>query len=50
VPLNVGYSKVSKIGTQLVSYYGGARYYLEAPDGGPDWGPRFTFTLLFPKK
>lgn len=50
VPINVGYSKVSRIGKQLVSYQGGVRYYLEAPDGGAEWGLRFTFTLLFPKK
>ncbi|QDH70437.1 transporter [Marilutibacter alkalisoli] len=50
VPLNVGYSKVSRIGTQLVSYQGGVRYYIEAPDSGAEWGLRFTFTLLFPKK
>jgi hypothetical protein len=49
VPVNVGYSKVSKIGGQLVSYYGGARYYFDAPDGGPEWGLRFVFTLLYPK-
>ncbi|MDH5833560.1 transporter [Luteimonas kalidii] len=49
VPINAGYSKVSKIGNQLVSYYGGARYYVEAPDGGPDWGLRVVFTLLYPK-
>ena len=50
VPLNVGYSKVSRIGKQLVSYAGGVRVYLDAPDTGPDWGARFTITLLFPKK
>jgi len=50
VPLNVGYSKVSKIGKQLVSYQGGLRYYFEAPDGGADWGVRFTLTLLYPEK
>lgn len=49
VPLNLGYSKVSKLGKQLVSWQGGVRGYLEAPDGGPEWGLRFTFTLLFPK-
>lgn len=49
VPLNLGYSKVSKIGKQLVSYQGGVRYYLEAPDSGAQWGLRFTFTLLYPK-
>lgn len=50
VPLNLGYSKVSRIGKQLVSYQGGVRYYLEAPDSGAEWGLRFTFTLLYPKK
>jgi hypothetical protein len=50
VPINLGYSKVSRIGKQLVSYQGGVRYYLEAPDSAAEWGLRFTFTLLFPKK
>lgn len=50
VPINIGYSKVSRIGKQLVSYQGGVRYYIEAHDGGPEWGLRFTFTLLFPKR
>lgn len=50
VPLNLAYSKVSRIGKQLVSYQGGVRYYLDAPDNGPEWGLRATFTLLFPKK
>jgi hypothetical protein len=27
----------------------GYRYYVEKPDGGPDWGLRFTITFLFPK-
>jgi hypothetical protein len=49
VPLNVGYSKVTRLGTQLISYQTGARYYIEGPTGGPEWGLRFTFTLLFPK-
>ena len=49
VPLNLGYSKVSKLGAQRVSYQGGVRYYVEAPEGGPDWGLRFVFTLLFPE-
>ena len=50
VPINLGYSKVSRIGKQLVSYQGGVRYYLEAPDSSAEWGVRFTFTLLYPKK
>jgi hypothetical protein len=34
----------------LVSYQGGVRYYVETPDGGPEWGLRFVFTLRYPKK
>jgi hypothetical protein len=49
VPVNFMYSKVTKFGNQLVSIGGGARVYLETPDGGPDWGVRFIVTLLFPK-
>jgi hypothetical protein len=32
-----------------VQFSGSARYYAEAPKGGPDWGLRFVVTLLFPK-
>lgn len=49
VPVNLGYSKVSKIGTQMVSYQFGVRYYAQSPQGGPDWGLRFVLTLLYPK-
>ena len=38
-----------KLGTQLVSFGGGARYYPETPASGPSWGLRLTFTLLYPK-
>ncbi len=48
-PVNFMYSKVTKFGGQLVSFAGGARYYLETPEGGPDWGVRFVVTLLYPK-
>lgn len=49
VPLNLSYSKVTKFGSQLVSLSAGARYYLEKPDNGADWGVRVVFTLLFPR-
>ena len=49
VPVNLMYSKVSKAGNQLLSYAFGARYYIESPAGGPDWGVRFVVTLLYPK-
>jgi hypothetical protein len=47
---DIGYSKVATIGSQRVSYQAGARYYVEAPDNGAEWGLRFTFTLLFPQQ
>lgn len=49
IPLNVSYSEVTKVGTQMLSWSVGARAFLEKPDGGPDWGARFAVTLLFPK-
>ncbi|HET9767095.1 MAG TPA: hypothetical protein VFS60_09615 [Thermoanaerobaculia bacterium] len=48
VPLNLTYSKVTRIGSQMISFAGGARAYVEKPDGGPDWGLRFVVTFLFP--
>lgn len=48
MPINVVYSKVSKIGDQLVSYAIGGRLYLDRPTGGPDWGIRLVITFLFP--
>ena len=52
IPFNLSYSKVSKIGgQQLVSNAFGIRVYADTPYGnGPDWGVRYVFTLLFPKK
>jgi hypothetical protein len=49
VPVNLTYSMVTKIGGQLVSIGGGVRGYLESPSGGPDWGVRVIFTLLYPR-
>lgn len=49
IPLNVSYSQVMKVGTQMLSWSVGARAYLDTPEGGPDWGARFVVTLLFPK-
>jgi hypothetical protein len=44
------YSKVGRIGKQMVSWQGGVRYWFETPEGGPDWGVRFVLTLLYPHK
>jgi hypothetical protein len=49
VPINVLLSQLVKIGGKPVQFQVGYRYYAEKPDGGPDWGLRFTVTFLFPK-
>jgi hypothetical protein len=50
VPLNFEISQILKIGKQPVSLQVGGRYYADSPRYGPDWGVRFTFTLLYPLK
>ena len=50
VPLNVAYGQVMRIGRQMVSFQGGVGRYVEAPDVAPEWGVRFTTTLMFPKR
>jgi len=49
IPLNLDVTQVLKIGNQPVSMQIGPRYYADRPSGGPTWGLRFNFTLLFPK-
>ena len=49
VPINLSVSQLVKLGAQPVSFALGLRSYVERPEGGPDWGLRFTMTLLFPK-
>lgn len=50
VPLNFAVAQLFKVGTQLLQVQAGARYWADAPAGGPDgWGLRLQLTLLFPK-
>jgi hypothetical protein len=49
VPLNWSVAQLLKIAKQPMQFTLGGRYYAEKPRGGPDWGLRFTTTLLFPK-
>lgn len=49
IPLNIIVSQLVKIGDQPVQLSGGVRYYLETPEGGPEWGLRFAVTWLFPR-
>jgi hypothetical protein len=49
-PLNLGISQILPIGKQLVSLQVGGAYYLDAPQGAPEWGARLTVTFLYPKR
>jgi hypothetical protein len=49
VPINLSVTQMLKIHGLPLTCQLGYRYYAEAPDGGPDWGLRFTLTLLFPE-
>jgi len=50
VPMNFMVQQVLKIAGHPIAFQAGYRYYIEKPDGGPDWGLRFTITFLFPQK
>lgn len=49
VPMNLVYTRVTKLGGQMISWGGGGRIYLDSPPGGADWGLRFMLTLLYPR-
>lgn len=50
IPMHGLVTKVMRIGNQMVSIGGGARYWVESPNGGPEGlGVRIIVTLLFPK-
>jgi hypothetical protein len=49
VPVNLMLSQLVKIDKQPIQFQIGGRYYADKPDGGSDWGLRFTVTFLFPK-
>jgi hypothetical protein len=48
-PANLIVSQLFKIGDQPLQAFVGARYYVETPNGGPEWGLRFGLTFLFPR-
>ena len=49
VPVNLIISQLFKVGNQPMQAFVGGRYYVEVPDGGPEWGLRAGIVLLFPK-
>ena len=48
VPLIFQVSQIVKIGRQPINLQIGGKYYTDSPRYGPDWGMRFTLTLLYP--
>lgn len=50
IPLNVSLTQILPVGSQLISVQAGGAWYIEAPQGAPEWGVRFTLTFLFPKR
>lgn len=49
VPINAGVNHLFRINDQAVQVGLLGRYYVESPDGGPEWGVRLVVTLLFPE-
>ena len=49
VPINLTIGHLFKFGPQRVQFQLGGKYYAESAQG-PQWGVRFTTTLLFPAK
>lgn len=51
VPINFTVSQIIKAGGKPLQLTGGARYWADSPEGGPEgWGARLAVTFLFPKK
>lgn len=50
VPINLDVYQLLTVGGQPIQVGGGARYWAESPDNGPEgWGVRVQLTFLFPK-
>lgn len=49
VPLNLTVAQLFKVGGKPMQFTIGGRYYVETPEGGPEWGMRAVLTFLFPK-
>jgi hypothetical protein len=50
VPLIVQVAQLFKVGPQIMQLAVGGKYWVDAPDNGPEgWGLRLQLTLVFPK-
>lgn len=51
VPVNLTVGQLLKVGGKPLQVTAGARYWADAPEGGPEgWGGRLVVTYLFPTK
>ena len=50
VPLNLTVKQLLRLGGAPMQFELGPKLYVEGPTSAPDWGIRFTYTLLFPTK
>ena len=48
IPINGVLSKVVRLGQRPMSIAVGAGYYVDTPEGGPEWKIRSAVTLMFP--
>jgi hypothetical protein len=48
-PISDLISQLLKISDQPLQAFAGARFYIDKPADGPEWGLRFGLTFLFPK-
>ena len=49
LPVNLFAQQIIKVGKLPLALQLGGRYYADGPDGGPEWGLRFSVTMMFPK-
>lgn len=50
LPVSLSFSKIVKFGEQAVSLSLGAKYWLEGPENGAEWGLKAGMVFLFPEK
>jgi hypothetical protein len=51
VPINANVFQLFKVGSHIMQFGVGARYWAKSPEAGPEgWGARATLTLLFPRE
>lgn len=50
LPVSLSFSQIVEVGEQTLSLSLGAKYWIEGPEDGPQWGIKAGVTFLFPQK